>query len=101
MFELGASPAADRLDALPTLAQHDRALPGALDVNRLLDPCAAVWLILPSLSFDRASVWYLVMQLHKHLFACRFRRDQTLGSVRQLILRKKPRPRRQTGCEVV
>src|SRR5690242_3809605 len=91
--EFHPGPAPDRLDALPALAQHDRALPGALDVNRLLDSYAAVRLIFPPLGLDRASVWYLVMQLHKHLLAGRFRRDQTLGSVRQLILRKKPRPR--------
>ena len=54
-FQLLARQFADRLDGRAALAQHDRLLAVALDIDHLVDLHRAVLALFPFLGFDRAA----------------------------------------------
>ena len=63
LFELGARRLADGLDAGAALAQHDRLLAVALDVDDLIDSGAPVFEWLPRFGFDRRRIRKFLLQL--------------------------------------
>src|SRR5205823_457394 len=99
-FELGTGPRTDALDPFPAFAEHDCALTRPLHVDDLPDADAAVRPVVPLLGLDRRGVGKLIMQLQEDLLARDLGRDQTLGGIGELVLRKEPRPCRQAGGEM-
>ncbi len=83
-----------RLDAAAALAQHDRLLGVALDVDRLLDPHAAVGPGLPALGFHGERIRQLLAELAEEGLAGHFGGDQPLGHIGELVLGVMPGPRR-------
>ena len=86
---------ADLLDARAALAEDDRALAVALDVDHLLDAHAAVGPVLPLLRLDRGLVGQFLVKLQEDLLARDLGRQQAQRQVGGLVLGIEKRPRRQ------
>ena len=93
--QLGPGAAADRLDALPAVAEHDRPLALPPHIDHLVDAHAAVAALLPGLGLDRRRIGQFVVQLQENLLAGDLGGKPALGRVGQLVRRKQPRPRRR------
>ncbi len=89
-LQLGARQLADLLDGGAALAQDNRLLAVALDVNRLVDLHRAVRPIFPLFGFHRGGVGQLVMQTQVNLLARHFRGQQAGGNVGGLVFRIMP-----------
>src|SRR5262249_17972679 len=94
-LELGAGAGADLLDAPAALAEHDRLLAVALDMDGLRDLDAAIGEFLPTLGLDDGRVGQFLLELEKDLLARRFGGDEALRQVGELVLGIKPRAFRQ------
>ena len=64
-FQFGAGAGADRLDPRSLVAEHDRALALAADIDHLVDLDAPVLTLLPRLGLDPRRIGQLLMQLQR------------------------------------
>src|SRR5580765_1836915 len=97
LAELMAGPRADLLDPRAALAQENRALAVALDVDGLLDAHAAVLAVFPLLGLYRRLVGQLLVQLQEDLLARHLGREQPHRQVGGLVLGIEERAKRKTG----
>ena len=86
LAELVPRAGADLLDARAALAEHDRALAVALDIDDLLDPHAAVLALFPFLGLDRGRIGQLLVKLQEELLARDLGREQAQRQVGGLVL---------------
>src|SRR5258708_37806053 len=87
-LELEPGAGADALDLAAFVAEHDRLLAVALDIDGLADLDAAVLELLPRFGLDRRGIGQLVMELEKDLLARRLGSEQALRHVGELVLGK-------------
>ena len=99
LAELVPRAGADLLDARAALAEHDRALAVALDVDDLLDAHAAVLALFPLLGLDRGLVGQLLVKLQEDLLARHLGRQQAQRQVGRLVLGIEERAHRQARGE--
>src|SRR6185437_16144457 len=81
LFELGARGSADLLHLRPALAEHDRFLALALDMDDLADLDAAIRALFPLLGLDSRRIGQLLMQLEIELLACDLGGEQPLRQI--------------------
>ena len=97
-LELGARGCADALDLRAALAEDDRFLAGALDMNRLGDLDAAILALFPAFGLDRGGIGQFLVKLQKNLLARDLGGQQALAAGRSTGPRERatgpPAPRR-------
>ena len=95
LAELVARAGADLLDARAALAEEDRALAVALDVDGLLDAHAAVGPVFPLVGLDRGLVGQFLVELQEDLLARDLGRQQAQRQIGRLVLGIEERAFRQ------